>query len=147
MKSRAIAKGIIVGTIVQLVVGWITPITLVFTGFLAGMVARDEEAGTIAGTVIGVLAGAVSMISAYLNFQILYLFPISPVFESLGPFGIYFMALLMIGLGLIGGKMGGSMMQTSTKESYRHGRIYGEGKEHAEAYGKSAKTKASRKRR
>jgi hypothetical protein len=128
MSLKIIIESAVVGLAVQVVVGWITPLTLIFTGFAAGVAARDEREGTIAGLIVGAVTGFGFVLRWYLNLQISYLYPTSWVITILGQVGIYVVALVMIALGIIGGKVGGSVIHRYTEESYRHGEMFGESK-------------------
>jgi uncharacterized membrane protein len=134
MGIKTILESTVVGLAAQVIVGWITPFTLVFTGLVAGIVSRDEREGTISGFIVGLLVGAGFVIRWYLRLGITYTYPAAEAVTRLGDYGVYIVALIMILLGVVGGRVGGSIMQRAMNESYSRGKTVGEGKRIAGSY-------------
>ena len=116
---------VVLGVAVQLVVGWITPFTLIFTGLVVGFAARDKKTGAVAGLIVGIIIAIGFMLRTYLSLQISYYYPVSSALNLLGPAGSYIVALIMIVCGLLGGYVGGSMIQGYMEESFRRGESAG----------------------
>ncbi len=128
MGARIIIESAIVGLAAQAVVGWVTPLALVFTGFIAGAVAHNRHNGTIAGLIVGATTGFGFIVRWHFNFEITYLYPAMRLVGMLGPYGVYIIALVMLVLGVVGGAVGGSVVQRYAEESYVHGELVGENK-------------------
>lgn len=119
-------ESIVVGLIAQAVLGWVSPFTPILTGFLSGIIIRNEQDGTITGFAIGTLTAVGFVVRMYLNLGLPYIYPTAAFLSRVGGLGIYVIVLVMILAGIIGGKVGGSLMQKSVERGYRRGEIVGE---------------------
>lgn len=119
-------ESMVVGIIAQAVVGWISPFTPILTGFLSGVVIKNERDGTVTGFAIGALTAIGFVVRMYLNLNLPYLYPTATFLGNFGDLGTYVIVLVMIFAGIVGGKVGGSLMQRSVTTGYQRGAIVGE---------------------
>ena len=126
MEIKRALEGIVVGLIAQALVGWISPFTPVLSGFLSGVVTRNERDGTLTGFVLGTATAVGFVARMYFNLGLPYLYPTAAFLSKAGPLGTYVVVLVMIFAGIIGGKVGGSLMQRSAESGFQRGEIVGE---------------------
>lgn len=132
-------ESIVVGIMAQAIVGWVSPFTPILTGFLAGVVIKNERDGTVTGFAIGALTAIGFVVRRYMNLNLPYLYPTSTFLGNFGDLGTYAIVLVMIFAGIIGGKVGGSLMQRSVTNGYQRGAIVGELKKIRKEEGKRKK--------
>ncbi len=132
MGWRVVFEGVVVGLAAQVLVGWVSPFSLLFTGLMAGLVTRNRHDGLASGVTVGAVVGLGFMARYYLGFGIAYLYPAAQAIDVLGVLGVAIIALIMFVLGTVGGTAGGSLMQRTIEDSYRHGEMFGEGRRVAE---------------
>ena len=137
MRLNVIVESTIIGLASQAIIGWVSPLSMLFTGFLVGIVARNKSEGTVSGFITGIIIGVVFVLLWALHLQPTYVYPTNMVMSTFGIVGIYGIALTMVGLSVVGGRVGGSMVQRWISESYTHGLMVGRGKQIAEGYSKS----------
>ena len=125
MALKTVLEGAAIGLALQAIIGWGHPLTLVFTGFTAGMVAREERAGTFSGLIIGIVAGLGLAVWVYLGLQVPFSAPASQIIASMGLVGAYITAAAMLVFAVVGGKIGGSFMRKLLEDTYRRGEAVG----------------------
>lgn len=126
MDAKIIFESIVAGLAAQVIVGWISPFTPLLTGFIAGVVSRNEKEGTVVGFVIGLATSFGFVLRSYLKLTLPYIYPTTTFLSHTGHFGTYLIVFLMVFIGIIGGMVGGSMTQRFMERSYRRGEIMGE---------------------
>lgn len=126
MGKKIIFESIVVGLAAQVAVGWISPFTPLLTGFVAGIVARNEKEGTIAGIIVGILTATGFIVRLYLNLSLPYIYPTATFLAHYGGAGTGLIVVVMVVIAAIGGRVGGSVIQRAMENSYRHGEMIGE---------------------
>lgn len=119
-------ESVIVGLVAQVTVGWISPFTPLLTGFISGVVVGKEKEGTLTGAVVGAITGITFLIRTHFNLALLYIYPTASFISRTGQLGVYFVVAGMIFAGLLGGKVGGSLMARAIERSYARGENVGE---------------------
>ncbi len=112
----------------QVVFGWISPFTPLLTGFMAGMVVHDENEGSKVGFLVGLITAAGFYLREYLGFGLPYVYPTQSFMAYAGMNGQIVIGVIMLLLGFIGGRVGGSVMQRALQASYDRGLMFGEAK-------------------
>lgn len=134
MGMKTIFESIVVGFAAQVLVGWISPFTPLLTGFVAGIVTKDRKEGTLAGSIVGLATAVGFVLREYFELSLSYIYPTTEFLARAGVMGVLAIFAMMVIIGTIGGRVGGSVMQGSIENSYRHGRLVGEAKRRAEEY-------------
>ena len=119
-------ESIVVGLVAQITVGWISPFTPLLAGFVSGVVVGKEKDGTMTGAVVGAITGITFIIRVHFNLALLYIYPTASFLSRTGAMGVYIVAFGMIFAGLLGGKVGGSLMSRAVSRSYLRGENFGE---------------------
>ncbi|MDE1857301.1 MAG: hypothetical protein KGH98_04475 [Candidatus Micrarchaeota archaeon] len=141
MNFKAIAEAVIIGTALQAVIGWDHPLTLVFTGFVAGVIARDKRSGTISGLAVGIINCAGLLLWTSAGLPIPFIDPAEQLVDALGTTAIYGIAASMVAFGLAGGYIGGAVVQGWIEDSYRRGVNLGEAKKEIREFRSEARRK------
>ena len=138
MGKKVLLESIVVGLAAQVVVGWISPFTPLLTGFVAGIVTRDEKEGTTAGAAVGILTAIGFIVRYYINLSLPYIYPTTAFIVHYGETGTAIILMTMVVIAAVGGRVGGSVVHRTMESSYMHGEMVGEIKSKSEEAGKGS---------
>ncbi len=136
MGLKSALESFVVGLVVQVAIGWISPFTPLIAGFVAGILDRNEKEGTIVGFFVGLAIAFGFVLRIYLNLAIPYIYPTAVFLEGAGIWGVAIIVIAMIALGTIGGRVGGAVIRRTVEDRYMHGEMAGEVRKEIRGLGK-----------